>query len=150
MKKLLIILPLILFGADKTCTKCSLNKDQMKCEYYVAHKGDASKSGLCAEYADYLNKTQVYGKAGWYYLLAKKPEKAIEAGKKAIRNKENFAYEYIAEGYIILGDKQKAKEYFHKFVQTSANPRFFTSKDFAVLARLYKNFDAKEAEKMLQ
>ncbi len=144
MKKLLVIVPLLLFGSDKVCTKCTLNKAQMKCEYYVALKGDASKASLCENYADYLNKTQVYGKASWYYLLAKKPRRAIEAAKNAIKNGENFAYEYMADGYLILGQKDLAKKYYAKFKEAVGDPRFFVSKDFKVLGKLYKDFDPKE------
>ncbi len=150
MKKLLFIVPLLLFGSDKVCTKCSLNKAQMKCEYYVALKGDASKAPLCESYANYLNKTQVYGKASWYYLLAKKPGRAIEAAKNAIKNGENFAYEYMADGYLILGQKDLAKKYYAKFKEAVGNPRFFVSKDFKVLGTLYKDFDPKEAKRLLE
>ncbi len=141
MKKLLFIVPLLLFGSDKVCTKCSLNKAQMKCEYYVALKGDASKAFLCDQYADYLDKTKVYGRAAWYYLLAKKPEKAIEAANNALKLGESYANEYLAEAYLILGQKRKATEHFNKL-----KTRFFSDKNFKTLQKLYPNFDPKELQ----
>ena len=139
MKKLLLIVPLLLFGSDKVCTKCTLNKAQMQCEYYVARKGDMSKASLCESYADYLDKTKVYGRAAWYYLLAKKPKKAIKAAENALKLGEAYANEYLAEAYLILGQKQKAKEHFSK-LQT----RFFSDKNFKTLQKLYPNFNPKE------
>lgn len=150
MKKLLLILPLLLFGADKSCTKCNLNKSQMKCEYYLIHKGDTSKSQECAFYADYLHKTKVYGKASWYYLLALQPKKAIAAAKEAVKMGENYAYEYMGDAYLILGDEDAAKRSYQKLKQNGGNTKFFTSQNFKILSRLYKGFDAKKAEKLAQ
>ncbi|BCD60982.1 MULTISPECIES: hypothetical protein [unclassified Nitratiruptor] len=150
MKKLLLILPLLLFGADKPCTKCNLNKSQMKCEYYLIQKGDTSKAKECVFYADYLDQTKVYGKASWYYLLALKPKKAIEAAKKAIQMGENFAYEYLGDAYLILGDEEAAKKSYQLFKQKVGNTHFFVMHNFKILRRIYNNFDAKKAEKMLQ
>ena len=139
MRILLIIVPLFLFAA--TCNKCALNKNQMKCEYYVAIKADKSKAKLCESYADYLDKTKVYGRAAWYYLLALKPKKAIEAAKNALKLGETYANEYLAESYLILGDKKKAKEHYKK-LQTN----FFSKKNLQTLQKLYPNFDPKELE----
>ena len=139
MRILLVIVPLFLLAA--TCNKCALNKNQMKCEYYVAIKGDKSKAELCESYADYLDKTKVYGRAAWYYLLALKPKKAIEAAKNALKLGEEYANEYLAESYLILGDKQKAKEYYKKL-----STHFFSKKNLQTLQKLYPNFDPKELE----
>ena len=130
MRWMLLILPLWLLGAP--CTKCQLNKDQMRCEYYVAKKGDASKAHFCKSYADYLNDTKVYGKAAWYYLLAKEPQKAVEASQKALELGEAYAKEYMAFGYWLLGKKAKAKTALQGF---EAND--LTKKDKAIIQKLY-------------
>ena len=149
MKMLIAILPLFLLAATP-CTKCSLNKSQMKCEFYVAKKGDLSKIDECKLYADYLFDTKVYGKAAWYYLLAKEPKRAIEAGKEALKMGEDYANEYIGAAYLIMNDKQKAKKYLQKFQQNIGDSRFFTSNDFAILGRIYNNFNENEAKKLMQ
>ena len=151
MKKLfLIILPLFLFAQTKVCTKCNLNKAEMKCNYYVLKKGDLSKKGECKFYADYLNKTKVYGKAAWYYLLSSEPEKAIKAAKEAVKMNENYAYEYIADAYFILGKKKEAKEYYKKFKENVGNTEFFIKRNFDILKKIYKEFDKNEALKLLR
>lgn len=151
MKKLVIaILPLFLLASSKVCTKCSLNKAEMQCNYYVAKKGDTKKAAFCKEYADYLNDTKVYGKAAWYYLLSLEPKKAIKAAKEAVKMDEMYAYEYIADGYLILGDKKEAKKYYKKFKERVGNIEFFIGKNFKVLDKIYKEFDEKEALKLLE
>ncbi len=150
MRIFLIFLPLLLFGGEVKCNKCELNKNQMKCEYYVAKKGDISKSSFCKTYADYLYKTKVYGKAAWYYLLSKEPKKALDSSKKAILMGENFAYEFLADSYLILGDLKKAKANYGKFKNSVSNAKFFTKKSFEVLSRIYKDFDKNKAENFMK
>jgi len=134
MKKLILIVPLLLFGMNKVCTKCTLNKAQMRCDYYAAIKAEAVKD--CEEYAAYLDKTEVYGKAAWYYLLAKRPKKALEAAQKAVKRGEKFAYEYMAEAQMILGkNPQKSLK---KLKESVKNYHFFLDKDLKILHRLYK------------
>ncbi|WP_281951621.1 hypothetical protein [Nitrosophilus kaiyonis] len=147
MKKLLLfILPLFIFASDKVCTKCNLNKAQMKCNYYVAKKGDTSKVNECKFYADYLNSTKVYGKAAWYYLLSKEPTKALEAAKKAVEMGENYAYEYMAEAQLLLKKPKEAKKSFTNFKKSVGDNTFFTSKHFAILKKIYKNFNENELQ----
>ncbi len=151
MKKIFIaILPLILLASSKVCTKCDLNRAEMQCNYYVAKKGDTSKKEHCKDYADYLNDTKVYGKAAWYYLLSLEPQKSLEAAKKAVKMKENYAYEYIADVYLIKGDKQKAKEYYKKFKNSVKNVNFFIDRNFKVLDKIYKEFNEIEAKRLLK
>jgi len=151
MKKIFIaILPLLLLASSKVCTKCNLNKAEMQCNYYVAKKGDVSKKEHCKDYADYLNDTKVYGKAAWYYLLSLEPQKAVKAAKEAVKMNENYAYEYIADGYLIKGDKQKAKEYYKKFKENVGNVDFFIDRNFKVLDKIYKEFNEKEAKRLLK
>ena len=150
MKKLILfILPLILFAQNKVCTKCNLNKAQMKCNYYVAKRADISKISECKFYANYLNDTKVYGKAAWYYLLSKEPKSAIEAAKRAVKMGENYAYEYMADAYLILNDKKNAKKYYKKFKDSVGNIEFFIDKSFEVLDKIYKEFNKNEALKLL-
>jgi len=151
MKKMFIaILPLFLLANDTNCTKCSLNKSEMQCNYYVAKMADSSKAKYCKEYADYLNLTKVYGKAAWYYLLSLEPQNAIQAAQKAVEMGENYAYEYIADAYLIKGDKAKAKEYYKKFKENVGNVNFFIERNFKVLDKIYKEFNKKEAMSFLK
>ena len=140
MKMLIAILPLFLLAA-MPCTKCSLNKSQMKCEFYVAKKGDLSKIDECKLYADYLFDTKVYGKAAWYYLLAKEPKRAIEAGKEALKMGEDYANEYLSAAYLILHDSAKAKKHYKKL-----STHYFSKRDFAILQKIYPSFNPKELE----
>jgi len=137
-------------SADSNCTKCSLNKDEMRCNYYVAKMGDSTKSKFCENYASYLSRTKVYGKAAWYYLLSKKPKEAIENAKKAVEMGENYAYEFIADAYLIEGKLEEAEKNYKEFKKKVGNTKFFTSKNFKVLKKLYKNFDSKKAEGFLK
>lgn len=130
MRFIWLILPLWLLGAP--CTKCSLNKAQMKCEYYVAQKALKSKVGFCKEYADYLAQTKVYGKAAWYYLLGLKPQEAVASAKEALKLGESYAKEYMAFGYWLLGKKTEAKDALKGFL-----PNDLTKKDKKVIERLY-------------
>ncbi len=152
MKKVLFLLPVLLFCKEGNITesKCLLNKSEMKCNYYVALKGDLKKRDFCKKYADYLFKTKVYGRASWYYLLSKEPKKAIKSAQEAIKMGENYAYEYLADSYLIEGDFNKAKENYEKFRKSVKDTKFFTDKNFKVLNRLYKNFDKKRAEDFLK
>jgi len=143
VKILMLILPLFLLGAQ--CSKCDLNKMQMRCEYYVGLKGDMSKTSYCESYADYLDETKVYGKASWYHLLAKNPEKAIQSAKKALKFGEEYAKEYMAIGYMVTGDKKKAKELFG-----SISPNPIVDKDFETVKRIYNDFNIEEAKSFLK
>ncbi len=129
MRLFLAIIPIFLVASP--CTKCNLNKDQMKCEYYVAKMGDTSRQDSCKRYAEYLDETKVYGRASWYYLLGGEPKKAIEAGKKALAMGERYAGAYVAEGLIILGKRSEAKKYRQKSINMQ--------KDIEILKRLYKD-----------
>ncbi len=151
MKKLFLILICSLIWADSnvTCSKCSLNKSEMRCNYYVAKKGDISKVSYCKEYADYLNSTKVYGKAAWYYLLSKEPDLALKASKNAVKMGENYAYEYMGDVYLIKGDKEKAKEFYMKFKDKVKNIEPLTESNFKVLERIYKNFDHDAAKSII-
>ncbi len=142
MKKfLLVLLPLLLFaGGEKRCSKCALNKSEIRCNYYVAKKGDVSKISYCKEYADYLNSSKVYGKASWYYLLSKEPDLALKAAEKAVKMGESYAYEYMGEVYLIKGDDKKAKEFFKKFKNRVRSIDSFTENNFKILEKLYENF----------
>ncbi|NPA56993.1 MAG: hypothetical protein GXO19_04575 [Epsilonproteobacteria bacterium] len=122
----------------------------MRCDFYVARQGDRSRVESCREYADYLHKTQVYGKAAWYYLLSLQPEKALESAQKAVKMGEGYAYEYMGDAYLILGKREKAEEAYRKFSQSVGNTHFFTSKSFPILERLYTQFPRREAEKILE
>ena len=148
MRIFLLIVPLFLLAAP--CTKCDLNRAEMKCNYYVAKKGDKAHAKECLDYAEYLDSTKVYGKAAWYYLLGLKPQKAMEAAKKAVQMGENYAYEYIGDVYLIRGDEQRAREYYQKFKKSVGDTEFFTSRSFDVLQKLYPDFDAKKARELVK
>ncbi len=148
MKIVLLILPLFLLGAP--CSKCELNRAEMKCNYYVAKKGDRAHAKECLDYAEYLDSTKVYGKAAWYYLLALKPQKALEAAKEAVKMGEAYAYEYMGDVALMQKDEERAKEFYKKFRQSVSDTEFFTSRSFEVLQKLYPNFDMKKARKLVK
>jgi hypothetical protein len=149
-KTFLLILALFLFAENKIYTKCTLNKAQIKCSYYVAKKGDISKISHCKYYANYLFGIKAYGKAAWYYLLSLEPQKAIKSATKALKAKEKYVYEYIADGYLIMHEKEKAKKYYEKFKENVGNYNFFVMKNFQILERIYKDFDKNEALRLLK
>ncbi|WP_200762833.1 hypothetical protein [Nitrosophilus alvini] len=149
MKKItfaLMFLSVFLSAAD---CKCDLNKSELRCNYYVVKKGDTTKQKFCGEYAAYLEKTEVYGKASWYYLVGGEPEKAIETGTKALKSGEHYAAEYIADAYLIEGDVDKAKKYYSHFAKNVSQRNFFINRNFAILERIYKKFDAKLARELI-
>ena len=130
MKIVLLILPLFLLGAP--CSKCELNRAEMKCNYYVAKKGDRAHAKECLDYAEYLDSTKVYGKAAWYYLLALKPQKAVKAAKEALEFGETYAKEYLVYGYWLLGKKKEAKAALERFQASD-----LTKRNKEIIERLY-------------
>ena len=148
MRWIFLIVPALLLAAP--CSKCELNRAEMRCNYYVAKEGDVSKASFCKEYAEYLDSTKVYGKAAWYYLLGLEPQKALEAAKKAVEMGEGYAWEYMGDAYLILGDKAAAKEAYGEFKKAVENRAFFTSRSFGILEKLYESFDAEEAKRLME
>lgn len=150
MKKIVfVILPIFLF-AQNSCDKCYLNKAQIKCDYYVAKNADLSKIDFCKEYASYLREAKAYSKSAWYYLLSKEPKLAIESAKKAIALGQDYALEYLADAYLIEGNRQKAKKYYSRLKKSSSKIDSIVEKNFSILDRLYKEFNKKEAMKFLK
>ncbi len=151
MKKFifLIVAILPLFSQEK-CTKCSLNKDELRCNYYVATKGDISKINYCKRYANYLAKTKVYDKASWYYLLAKEPDLAIEYGKKAIEFKNYYVYEFLAISNLLKNNNQEAQKYFRLLKDKNANLNSYINSHFSILKKIYKNFNITKAKEFLK
>ncbi|MRI57877.1 MAG: hypothetical protein C6H99_00030 [Epsilonproteobacteria bacterium] len=148
MRIFLLILPLFLLAAP--CSKCDLNRAEMKCNYYVAKKGEKAYAKECLDYAEYLDSTKVYGKAAWYYLLGLAPKKAFAAAQKAVQMNEGYAYEYMGDVALMRGEEQKAREYYKKFKRSVGNTEFFTSRSFEVLQKLYPNFDVKKARELMK
>ena len=95
----------------KTCDKCSISKEYVKCSYYVEIKGDLSKQDSCLIFAQSMFEGNSFGRASWYYIIAGDLDKALEAGKKALEVKEYFVAEQIAEIFILKNDLENAKKY---------------------------------------
>lgn len=138
MRKILfLILPIFLLAQIK-CSKCQINKIQIKCDYYVAKLYDINKKEFCFDYANYLTDSKVFDKASWYYLISLNPKKAIFSAKKALEVKEFYVYEYLFEANLLLGNYKSAKKFYKKYVKLLNNNNFFLNKHIKILSQLYK------------
>ncbi len=146
----LLMLPFYLYATEPVkCDHCFIGKEYMKCSYYVEKNGDLSKQKTCLTYANSLLKGQSPGRASWYFIIGGDFDKAIKAGEKALKQKEFFALEHLAEVYLLKGDHKNAQKYFKKLRQKKLGSALFTQKHFEILSKLYpKKFDKEEAQKL--
>ncbi len=154
MKKLILSL-LAIFSTTYAidlpkCDKCSIAKEYAKCSYYVETKGDLSKSDSCLIYAQSMYEGTSYGRASWYYLVGKDIDRALEAGEKALKQKEYFVAEQLSEIFILKNDPQNAKKYAELFKKSVPDGIIFVDKHLEILQRVYKDkFDVELAKKLL-
>ena len=126
------------------CDRCSIGKEYMKCSYYVEKKGDLSKQKSCLLYADSLFTGESPGRASWFYIVGGDFDKAIEAANVAIKRGSVFALEHLAEAYLLKGELNKAKQYFHELKQSDFRNDPIITKHFEILRKLYpKKFKLK-------
>ena len=153
-KSLLFTLPLALSlcaAESRACGSCVTGKSYMKCSYYVEKMGDLSRQKSCLEYADSLMEGESPGRASWYYLIGGDFDKAIAAGEKAVKRKETFALEQIAEAALLKGDKKGAKEAFERLRRKGLKDESFIRTHFEILKKLYpEKFDEQEAQSLLK
>ncbi len=154
MKKIVISLILLLSSIHavdlKKCDKCSISKEYVKCSYYVEIKGNLSKQESCLIFAQSMFENNSPGRASWYYLVGGDLDKALEAGKKALKVKEYFALEQLAEIFIIKKDLKNAKKYADLFKKRVPKGAIFIDKHFEILQRVYGDkFDIKIAKGVL-
>ncbi len=119
---------------------CGAGKDMLKCDYYVKRAGNMAYQSSCESYAKVVDTNGSYGKAAWYYLLASKPQKALESAKKALEQGHMFAAEYAAFAAKILNEDQEAKNYFMRFHSIVPNHEYVKN-DIEVLKKIYKKVD---------
>jgi tetratricopeptide (TPR) repeat protein len=141
-----IFLPLI-FGSlvlqaevDPSCRGCAAGKLMLQCDHYVAKQGMREKQTICAEYAEIVNVDGASAKASWYYLLAGKPDKALDAAERAIKVGHTYANEYLAYALLIQGkesDAIDAMQHFRQDIQQNS----FIKRDIESLQKLYPDID---------
>ena len=154
MKKIFISI-LFLFSTIqatdlKKCDKCSINKEYIKCSYYVEIKGDLSKQDSCLIFAQSMFEGNSIGRASWYYIIAGDLDKALEVGKQALKIKEYFVAEQIAEIFILKNDLENAKKYANLFKKRVPKGSIFIDKHLEILERIYKDkFDIELAKEIL-
>ncbi len=128
-------------AADRnvSCRGCAAGKLMLQCDVYVARQGDLSKRSYCEEYARVVDLDGASAKAAWYYLLADKPEEALQAAEKALRVGQDFAREYVAYALLMLGREQEAAEAMKKFLGKAGDP--YWKRDEGILRKLYPKYD---------
>jgi len=126
-----------------TCSGCSIGKEKLQCDYYVAGRGDKSRQEQCRIYADYVNIDGAYPKAAWYYLLAGVPQKALEAARKGLEQKQRYGREYLALALWITGKRKEAKKELGRFFSDVPKHDYF-ERDRKVLLALYPGKDLQE------
>ncbi len=135
-----LIIPLAAFCSAQTprahCVGCSVGKEKLQCDYYVARQADRSRQSFCLRYADYVNIDGAFPKAAWYYLLAGKPKRALEAADRGIAQKQEYAREYRALALWLLGHSDEARNELRSFFRTVTSHDYF-DKDLETLRRLY-------------
>ena len=132
------------------CDSCSIGKEYAKCSYYVEKKGDVSKVDSCLIYAQSMFESTSYGRASWYYLVGKDIDMALEAGEKALKQKEFFIAEQLAEIFILKNDPHNAEKYAKLFKEKVPESIIFVDKHLEILERIYHDkFDMELAKKLL-
>ena len=141
MRKLFPVFLLLFVSASSAeirvaCSGCSIGKEKLQCDYYVAQRGDKSRQKECRIYAEYVDIDGAYPKAAWYYLLAGDPEKALEAARKGLEQGQEYGREYLAIALWISGKKEEAKRELATFRQRVAEHGYL-GRDLEQVARLY-------------
>ncbi|WP_457597357.1 hypothetical protein [Hydrogenimonas sp.] len=131
----------LVFAADgPQCRGCAAGKLMLQCDYYVVRGGDLAKRHFCEEYAKVVDIDGASAKAAWYWLLAGKPEKALDAAKRAMAAGQTFAAGYAAQASVMLKKPREAKSYLEKFRAIGTDRSYFRD-EVAKLRRLYPNYE---------
>lgn len=155
MKKILLFLFALVSithaAEGEKCDTCAVNKEYVKCGYYVEMKGDLSYQDSCLAFAESIFEGNNFSRASWYFLMGGDFDNAIKAGKKSLEAKEYFVAELIAEAYILKGDQENAKKYFKLLKKRVPPEALFLKKHFEILERIYPDkFKSALAIKLLQ
>jgi hypothetical protein len=135
---ILLLLSVWSAGAEfkAACTGCSIGKEKLQCDYYVAGKGDRSRQEQCRTYAQYVDIDGAYPKAAWYYLLAGDPQKALTAARKGLEQGQSYGREYLAMALWISGERERARKELARFFAEVPSHGYF-EEDRQVLRRIY-------------
>jgi tetratricopeptide (TPR) repeat protein len=126
-----------------SCTGCSMGKEKLQCDYYVAERGDKSRQEQCRIYAEYVNIDGAYPKAAWYYLLAGDVEKALETARKGVTQGQEYGGEYLAMALWIRGEREEAKKVLQRFFSAVPEHDYF-DRDLKTLRALYPGKDLRK------
>ena len=129
-----------LIAADASCRGCGAGKLMLQCDIYVARQGDLSRQHVCEEYAKIVDIDGASAKAAWYYLLAGKPERVVDAAQRALHQGQTFAAGYLAEAYAIFGKHEEAKKYMERF-RTLKQQGSYIEKEIKTLRKIYPSAD---------
>ena len=140
MKRVWWILPVLgsLWGAELQvqCSGCSIGKEKLQCDYYVAQRGDRTRQEFCLTYAQYVDIDGAYPKAAWYYLLAGQPRKAEEAARKGLAQGQEYGREYLALALWLEGKRPEARKALERFLAAVPSHDYLV-RDLEALTRLY-------------
>jgi len=144
--KNLIFLPLLLGAVslsaevDPSCRGCASGKLMLQCDYYVVKQGKMEMRSACEEYAKIVDVDGASAKAAWYYLLAGKVDKALDAAERAIKIGHVYANEYLAYALLVRGKENEAKSAMEKF-RSGVQQNSFVKRDIEALTKLYPGVD---------
>jgi hypothetical protein len=144
---ILLLLSVWSAGAEfkAACTGCSIGKEKLQCDYYVAQRGDKSRQEQCRIYAEYVDIDGAYPKAAWYYLLAGDVERARKAARKGVEQGQEYGREYLAMALWLLGEKDEAKRVLKLFFSNVPQHDYF-ERDRKTLQPLYPGRDLKKLQ----
>jgi len=118
------------------CQSCVVNKNMIRCDYYVARKAVKGKQSECEIYARYLDRDGTHANAAWYYLLAGRPKKALAAAQSAIAEGQTYAAEYAVFALRILGRRAEADSLLKRYADWIRKAGRY-EQDRKTLAKLY-------------
>ncbi len=94
----------------------------------------------CHQTAEHYMKSEEYGSASWFYLLAGEYEKNINEVESNIT--DDF-YMNIGHSYLLKGDYEKAREIYEKYPWSMSADFHYADEniqpDFVILPKLYKD-----------
>lgn len=130
---------------------------QSYCTVYVEQKFDKGKRADCEVIAKHYEKTNKHAKAIWYYFLANNLEKVKTYTLNKIWLDDcdcngNDAYMAIADAYLLSGDIENTKKYYHILINILKQDTYYSidshlkkwiNKHFILLEGLHPNYGKK-------
>ena len=145
----IIIAILIVASSFLYACNCTINKNMMKCDYYVGKKFDKTHQKECLSFAKSIDKDGMYAKASWYYLVGGDIKSAKTDAKKALKMGYHYASEYLGMVYLLEDDMKNAKKEFTFFKHKVKQNRYI-KKDLDTLKHLYNNLNDKKISEILK